>query len=35
MRGWVMVEPGDIGDDELVMWLSDAKAYVESLPPKA
>jgi hypothetical protein len=33
MQGWVMVESGGI-DDELVLWLSDAKAYAESLPPK-
>ena len=32
MRGWVMVESEGIGDDELVLWLSDAKAFVESLP---
>ncbi len=34
MRGWVMVASEAIDDDELVLWLSDAKAYAESLPPK-
>jgi hypothetical protein len=34
MQGWVMVEPGGLDDDELVLWLSTAKAYVGSLPPK-
>ena len=34
MRGWVMVEPGVIDDDQLVLWLSAAKAFVGSLPPK-
>jgi hypothetical protein len=35
MRGWVMVEPGEIDDDDdLVLWLSRAKAHAESLPPK-
>lgn len=34
MKGWVMVEPGGIDDDDLVLWLSRAKAHAESLPPK-
>lgn len=34
MKGWVMVGPGGIDDDDLVLWLSRAKAHAESLPPK-
>jgi len=34
VRGWVMVDPGVVDDDQLVLWLSTAKAFVESLPPK-
>jgi hypothetical protein len=34
MQGWVMVESQGIDDDELVLWLSAAKAFVEPLPPK-
>jgi hypothetical protein len=34
MAGWAMIEPVEIDDDHLVLWLSGAKAYVETLPPK-
>jgi hypothetical protein len=34
MAGWAMIEPVEIDDDQLVLWLSGAKAYVETLPPK-
>jgi hypothetical protein len=34
MAGWVMIGPVEIDDDQLVLWLSAAKGYVETLPPK-
>jgi TfoX/Sxy family transcriptional regulator of competence genes len=34
MKGWVMVEPAGAEGDELARWLSLARAYAASLPPK-
>ncbi len=34
MKGWVMVEPEGTQDDELAQWLSFAKEFVDTLPPK-
>ena len=35
MKGWVMVEQdGFQADDDLARWLSQAKEFVSSLPPK-
>jgi TfoX/Sxy family transcriptional regulator of competence genes len=35
MKGWVMVEPGALEDDDtLVGWVELALAYVRTLPPK-
>ena len=34
MAGWVMLESVPLPDDDLVMWLISAKAFVETLPPK-
>ena len=35
MKGWVMVEPGALEDDDaLAGWVELALAYVRTLPPK-
>ena len=35
MKGWVMVEPGALEDDDaLAGWVELALAYVRMLPPK-
>ena len=35
MKGWVMVEQdGFQTDDDLAVWLDQAKEFVNSLPPK-
>jgi TfoX/Sxy family transcriptional regulator of competence genes len=35
MKGWVMVTPAGIaGDSVLAEWLSQARTFVETLPPK-
>jgi TfoX/Sxy family transcriptional regulator of competence genes len=35
MKGWVMVEQaGFKRDDDLAVWLNQAKEFVNSLPPK-
>jgi TfoX/Sxy family transcriptional regulator of competence genes len=35
MKGWVMVEPGALEeDDDLAGWVGEALAYVRTLPPK-
>jgi len=35
MAGFIMVEPqGIVGDSDLANWVSLARVYVESLPPK-
>lgn len=35
MKGWVLVEPTGIAEDEqLTGWIERAKAFVSTLPPK-
>jgi hypothetical protein len=34
MRGWVMVEPPGADGNALERWLTLAREYAESLPPK-
>jgi hypothetical protein len=35
MKGWVMVAPAGFAEDSvLAQWLSKARAFVETLPPK-
>jgi TfoX/Sxy family transcriptional regulator of competence genes len=34
MRGWVMVEAAGTEGDSLERWLTQAREYAESLPPK-
>jgi TfoX/Sxy family transcriptional regulator of competence genes len=34
LRGWVMVEARGVEGDELERWLTKAREYAESLPPK-
>jgi hypothetical protein len=35
MRGWILVEPAGVGDDEaLAGWVADALDFVLDLPPK-
>jgi TfoX/Sxy family transcriptional regulator of competence genes len=34
MRGWILVDGEALDDDVLDTWLTDAKAFVATLPPK-
>ena len=34
MKGWVMVEASGFAGSKLADWLAQAKAFVETLPPK-
>lgn len=34
MPGWVTIDRADLDDDELIDWLEQARAFVETLPPK-
>ena len=34
MKGWVMVDPRGTQDDNLPFWLSKARDFVETLPPR-
>jgi hypothetical protein len=34
MKGWVMVEEQVLGGKKLSPWLSKARAFVSTLPPK-
>ena len=34
MRGWILVAGEHLDDDELDRWLTQAKAFVATLPPK-
>ena len=34
MRGWVLVEPGGLEDDQLNAWIRRAMEFVETLPAK-
>jgi TfoX/Sxy family transcriptional regulator of competence genes len=34
MRGWILVAGEYLDDDDLERWLTQAKAFVATLPPK-
>jgi TfoX/Sxy family transcriptional regulator of competence genes len=34
MKGWVVVEPGALEDDNLAAWVREALAFARTLPPK-
>ena len=34
LQGWVMVEESGFNGNKLVQWLEQARAFVQSLPPK-